>query len=327
MTDSHPQNHLDPLAWVAGSDAPEKSAINLGFMALTDSASLIVAALAENDSTLGHDSIVVVAQKIVSKSEGRFAWLDEVVPSDKAQELACITGKDARLVELTLSESTRVLRAVPGVLIVRHRLGYVMANAGIDKASSFAKQSLADFRAVFDTSFFGNLNLVHALWPQLISQGYGRVILTTSSAGLYANHGQSAYSAAKAAVIGLMRSLALEGQRHGVKVNAIAPYGYSQMTAPYMPQEMARLFDPALVAPLVGWLASQACCCSGEVLVSGAGFIRRAETAETVAIAMEAGQLDSLLTQLQSLPHQTYANASASFAQFLQEINPPTENA
>ena len=203
----------------------------------------------------------------------------------------------------------------------------VVANAGIDKASSFAKQSLADFRAVFDTSFFGNLNLVHALWPQLISQGYGRVILTTSSAGLYANHGQSAYSAAKAAVIGLMRSLALEGQRHGVKVNAIAPYGYSQMTAPYMPQEMARLFDPALVAPLVGWLASQACCCSGEVLVSGAGFIRRAETAETVAIAMEAGQLDSQLTQLQSLPHQTYASASASFAQVLQEINPPTENA
>ena len=203
----------------------------------------------------------------------------------------------------------------------------VVANAGIDKASSFAKQSLADFRAVFDTSFFGNLNLVHALWPQLISQGYGRVILTTSSAGLYANHGQSAYSAAKAAVIGLMRSLALEGQRHGVKVNAIAPYGYSQMTAPHMSQEMARLFDPALVAPLVGWLASQACCCSGEVLVSGAGFIRRAETAETEAIALDAGQLDSQLTQLQSLPRQTYASASASFAQFLQEINPPTENA
>ena len=95
-------------------------------------APLIVAALAENDCELGSDSIVVVAQKIVSKAEGRFAWLDEVVPSDKAQELARITVKDARLVELTLSESTRVLRAVPGVLIVRHRLGYVMANAGID---------------------------------------------------------------------------------------------------------------------------------------------------------------------------------------------------
>nr|ACB12960.1 putative F420-dependent oxidoreductase [Thauera sp. E7] len=98
-------------------------------------APMIVAALAANGSALGHDSIVVVAQKIVSKSEGRFAWLDEIVPSAEAQELADITGKDARLVELTLSESTRVLRAVPGVLIVRHRLGYVMANAGIDMSN------------------------------------------------------------------------------------------------------------------------------------------------------------------------------------------------
>lgn len=78
------------------------------------------------------DTIVVVAQKIVSKAEGRFAWLDEVKPSSQALELARITGKDPRLVALTLAESTRVLRAVPGVLIVRHRLGYVMANAGID---------------------------------------------------------------------------------------------------------------------------------------------------------------------------------------------------
>jgi NAD(P)-dependent dehydrogenase (short-subunit alcohol dehydrogenase family) len=202
----------------------------------------------------------------------------------------------------------------------------VVANAGIDKASSFAKQSLADFRAVFDTSFFGNLNLLHALWPQLLEQGYGRVILTTSSAGLYANHGQSAYSAAKAAVIGLMRALALEGKRQGVRVNAIAPYGYSQMTAPYMAEGMAELFDPALVAPLVGWLASPACSCSGEVLVSGAGFVRRADTAESAALALDAAQLEAQLAQLHTLPRQAYASASASFAQFLQEIDPTTEN-
>lgn len=93
---------------------------------------LIAQALDAHAITLEPDTIVVVAQKIVSKAEGRFAWLDEVQPSDKALELARITGKDARLVELTLSESTDVLRAVPGVLIARHRLGYVMANAGID---------------------------------------------------------------------------------------------------------------------------------------------------------------------------------------------------
>lgn len=98
-------------------------------------APLIVAALAANDMALSADSIVVVAQKIVSKAEGRFAFLDEVVPSARAHELAGLTGKDARLVELTLAESSAVLRAVPGVLIVRHRLGYVMANAGIDQSN------------------------------------------------------------------------------------------------------------------------------------------------------------------------------------------------
>lgn len=201
----------------------------------------------------------------------------------------------------------------------------VVANAGIDKASSFAKQSMADFRAVFDTSFFGNLNLVHAIWPQLLGQGYGRVVLTTSSAGLYANHGQSAYSAAKAAVIGLMRALALEGLRQGIRVNAIAPYGYSQMTAPYLQESMAQLFDPQCVAPLVGWLASPACNCSGEVLVSGAGFMRRAETTESEALPLDAGQLESLLAQLRGLPRHAYASASASFSQFLDEIKPSPE--
>lgn len=95
-------------------------------------APIIAGALDRAGLALSPASIVVVAQKIVSKAEGRFARLDEVVPSERALELSRITGKDARLVELTLSESSKVLRAVPGVLIVRHRLGYVMANAGID---------------------------------------------------------------------------------------------------------------------------------------------------------------------------------------------------
>jgi NADP-dependent 3-hydroxy acid dehydrogenase YdfG len=90
-------------------------------------------------------------------------------------------------------------------------LDIVVANAGVDTPTAFHKQSLADFRAIFDTGFFGNLHLAHAAWPHLLGQRYGRMVLTASSAGLHANHGQSAYSAAKAAVIGLMRSLAIEG--------------------------------------------------------------------------------------------------------------------
>lgn len=199
------------------------------------------------------------------------------------------------------------------------RLDIVVANAGIDKASAFHKQGMDDFRAVFDVGFFGNLHLAHAAWPHLVKQSYGRMVLTASSAGLYANHGQAAYSAAKAAVIGLMRALAIEGRRHQVLVNVIAPYGYSQMTAPYMSQAMARDFDPALVAPLVGWLASDACDVTGEVLVSGAGLVRRASVGESGALALQPGHVADVVQTLRSKALPSYASANDSFARFLQE--------
>jgi len=199
-------------------------------------------------------------------------------------------------------------------------LDIVVANAGVDKPTAFHKQPMADFRAIFDTSFFGNLHLAHAAWPHLLQQGYGRMVLTASSAGLHANHGQSAYSAAKAAVIGLMRALAIEGRKHRVHVNVIAPYGYSQMTAPYMPPGMQRSFDPALVAPLVGWLCSAPCDATGEVLVSGAGLVRRAGVGESDALALAGGSIADVVHGLDSKALQRYASANASFARFLQEL-------
>lgn len=100
-----------------------------------DLATLILAAAQRAGVAIGNESIVVVAQKIVSKAEGRSVDLRSVTPSARAIELAGVTGKDARLVELILAESSAVLRAVPNVLVVRHRLGYVMANAGIDRSN------------------------------------------------------------------------------------------------------------------------------------------------------------------------------------------------
>ena len=212
-----------------------------------------------------------------------------------------------------------------GVALVEHalasfgRLDIVVANAAIDKAATFARQSMADFRAVFDIGFFGNLTLAHAAWPHLVKQAYGRVILTTSSAGLYANHGMAAYSASKAAVIGLMRALALEGRKYGVLANAISPYGYSQMTASHMPDEMRKDFDPALVAPLVGWLASEACDVSGEVLVSGGGLVRRASMGESDAMLLQPGRVGEVVHALASQTQHGYGDAVASFERLLQE--------
>lgn len=202
------------------------------------------------------------------------------------------------------------------------RLDIVIGNAGVDRAGAFAKQSMADFRAIFDTSFFGNLHLVHAAWPHLIGQDYGRVVLTTSSAGLYGNYGQGAYSAAKSAVIGLVRALAIEGRRHGVRINAIAPYGYSQMTAPYMATKMATTFDPQRVAPLVAWLAGAGCDVSGEVLVCGGGLVRRAGVGETDAVPMPSSDLAATVQSLHVKPLNSHASATDSFTRFLGELPP-----
>lgn len=100
-----------------------------------DLAAIIRRALSQADLSLEDNSVLVVAQKVVSKAEGRLVDLDSVTPTSRATELATLTGKDPRLVELVLEESSDVLRAVPGVMIVRHRLGYVMANAGIDQSN------------------------------------------------------------------------------------------------------------------------------------------------------------------------------------------------
>jgi NAD(P)-dependent dehydrogenase (short-subunit alcohol dehydrogenase family) len=200
------------------------------------------------------------------------------------------------------------------------RLDIIIANAGFDRPGAFVKQSVSDFRAIFDTSFFGNLHLVHAAWPVLTGQDYGRVVLTTSSAGLYGNYGQVAYSAAKAAVIGMVRALAIEGRRHGVRINAIAPYGYSQMTSPYLASDMATTFDPGRVAPLVGWLAGAGCDVSGEVLVCGGGLIRRAGVGETDARPLAGADIATTVHDLPALAWHGHASAADSFTRFLDEL-------
>jgi len=101
----------------------------------SDLAALLAAALGEQELSLRASDVLVVAQKVVSKAEGRLVDLAAVVPGARARELAAVTAKDPRLVELILSESSEVLRAQRDVLIVRHRLGYVMANAGIDRSN------------------------------------------------------------------------------------------------------------------------------------------------------------------------------------------------
>ena len=165
-------------------------------------------------------------------------------------------------------------------------------NAGILRDRTFAKLDLADFRLVLDVHVMGSVNCTKAVWSHMKERGYGRVIFTTSSSGLYGNFGQSAYSAAKMALVGLMQTLALEGERYGIRVNCLAPSAATQMTHDlWSPEDLAAL-DPGLVSPGVVALASEAAP-NKRVLLAGAGSFKLAHVTMTRGIHLSGERLSA----------------------------------
>jgi NAD(P)-dependent dehydrogenase (short-subunit alcohol dehydrogenase family) len=156
------------------------------------------------------------------------------------------------------------------------RIDGLINNAGVPEAMSLHKQSIEQVRGVFDINFFGTLTATLPIYRHMREQGSGRIVMTTSAAGLHGVHGMAAYSASKAAVIGLMRVIALEGGPKGVHANAVAPYALTAMTEKYVDEATAAAMPTELVAPVVSWLVSAGCQLNGETLVAGAGKVRPA---------------------------------------------------
>jgi NAD(P)-dependent dehydrogenase (short-subunit alcohol dehydrogenase family) len=212
-------------------------------------------------------------------------------------------------------------RLVSDALAHFGRLDIVVSNAGIDRAASFQKQSVADFEMVMQVNFLSVARLLHAAWPVMREANYGRVLVSTSSAGLHGNHGQAAYSSSKAALLGLVKSLAIEGAPHGVLVNAIAPYAVTQMTRPWFPDDKLDAFSPDAVAGLVGWLVSQRCERTGLTLLCGAQHARLARALETCTVALgdDPGSAVEKLVQSPCVATAP-ASASAEFAEFMRSL-------
>lgn len=129
------------------------------------------------------------------------------------------------------------------------RVDILVNNAGILRDKSFAKMELADFRLVMDVHLMGAVHLTKAAWPHMVAARYGRVLMTTSSSGLYGNFGQSNYGAAKMALVGLMQTLAIEGAKHDIRVNCLAPTAATRMTEGLLPAEVLEALKPEAVVP------------------------------------------------------------------------------
>jgi NAD(P)-dependent dehydrogenase (short-subunit alcohol dehydrogenase family) len=167
------------------------------------------------------------------------------------------------------------------------RIDVIVANAGILRDKSFAKMDIADFEAVVNVHLMGAVKPIKAAWEIMRAQNYGRIVVTTSSTGLYGNFGQSNYGAAKLSLVGLMNTLKLEGAKNDVRVNAISPVAATRMTENLMPPEMLARLAPENVTPGVIYLASKDAP-TGAILTAGAGVFSLVRLYETDGVYLEA---------------------------------------
>ncbi|MDB5464380.1 MAG: HlyD family secretion protein [Phenylobacterium sp.] len=170
------------------------------------------------------------------------------------------------------------------------RIDVLVANAGVLRDKTFSKMEIADFEFVLDVHLMGTVKPAKAVWEIMREQNYGRIVVTTSSSGLYGNFGQSNYGAAKLGIIGFMNTLKLEGQKNNIHVNAIAPVAATRMTENLMPPAILERLKPEYVTPGVVFLCSEEAP-TGCILTAGAGVFALARIVETEGVYLGEGGL------------------------------------
>lgn len=193
----------------------------------------------------------------------------------------------------SVTEEWAVSNIVSSTMDAWGRVDILVNNAGILRDKSFVKMSMDDFRLVVDVHLMGAAIASKAVWEIMRGQGYGRIVMTTSSSGLYGNFGQANYGAAKMALVGLMQTLAIEGEKYGIRVNCLAPTAATGMTEGVLSDASLAALDPALVSPgllaLVGEDAP-----TRAILCAGAGHFATANVTLTDGIqigdAVDAGE-------------------------------------
>lgn len=192
------------------------------------------------------------------------AAADQVVAEIKALGGEAVANYDS------VEEGARIVQTA---LDAFGTVDIVINNAGILRDTSFQKMTPEDWDLIQRVHLKGSFAVTHAAWPVMRDKGYGRIVMTTSAAGIYGNFGQANYSAAKLGILGLSNTLAIEGRNKNVHCNTIAPIAGSRLTETVLPPELIAALKPEYVSPLVGWLCHEECRETGGLFEVGAGYI------------------------------------------------------
>ena len=213
--------------------------------------------------------------------------LDPAQTQAVADEIAA-AGGTAMAVAASVTDFAAVESMVEQAIAKWSRVDILVNNAGILRDKTFAKMDLADFRLVIEVHLMGSVHCTKAVWDHMRARNYGRIVMTTSSSGLYGNFGQSNYGAAKMALVGLMQTLALEGARYNIRVNALAPTAATRMLEGLLPQAELDLLQSVRVSPgllaLVGEDAP-----TRAILCAGAGSFEAAHITLTPGVFLGEG--------------------------------------
>lgn len=221
-------------------------------------------------------------------ARGARVVVNDLASADAVVAEITAAGGQAIASDASVTDEAAVAAMVQQALAAWGRIDILVNNAGILRDKSFGKMSMADFRLVLDVHLMGAVICSQAVWATMRAQRFGRIVMTTSSSGLYGNFGQANYGAAKMALVGLMQTLSIEGAKDGIRVNCLAPTAATRMTEGLLPPPVLEKLEPEAVTPALLHLVSDDAP-TRAIVCAGAGTFERAYVTLTRGVHLGLG--------------------------------------
>ncbi|MGY4708239.1 SDR family oxidoreductase [Mycolicibacterium sp. CBM1] len=222
--------------------------------------------------TLAREGASVVVNDLGGARDGTGAghsMADQVVAEIKEAGGRAVANYDS------VAESEGAANIIKTALEEFGKIDGVVSNAGILRDGTFHKMTYENWDSVLKVHLYGGYNVIRAAWPHFREQSFGRVVVATSTSGLFGNFGQANYGAAKLGLVGMINTLAQEGAKYNIKANAVAPIAATRMTEDILPPEVFKKLTPEYVAPVVTYLCTEEVPDSASVFIVGGGKVQR----------------------------------------------------